>query len=139
MRTDCILVHILNFWDGQFLDFQAVIWSLEIHENCTNWIRLRQEIIQREYLKEILNIQFWNADIKFPILDFWNSGIQRKWYLRRNPRIADYDLLMLISLISNKVSTKVSYLIMKREFPGSWSTTRGSQEMTGLRTLRVLS
>ena len=61
--------------------------------------------------KGFLNIQFWNADIKFPILDFWNSGIQRKWYLRRNPGIADYDLLMLISLISNKASTKVSYLI----------------------------
>ena len=52
MRTDCILVLILKCLDGQFLGFQAVIWSFEIHENCTNRIRLRQEIIQREYLKD---------------------------------------------------------------------------------------
>lgn len=68
--------------------------------------------------KGFLNIQFWNADIKFPILDFWNSRIQRKWNLRRNPGTEDYDLLMLISL----VSTKVSYFITKWQFSGSWIT-----------------
>ena len=82
MRNDCNLVHIMNRLDGQFLTFQAVIWSLEIHENCTNWIRLRQEIIQREYLKDFWIFTFGmlisnSRSLILKILEFIGNDIHR--------------------------------------------------------------
>ena len=116
-------MHIMNRLDGQFSAFQAVIWSLEIHENCINWIRLRQEIIQREYLKDFWIFSFGmlisnSRSLILKILELSGNAI-----FKRIPGTPEESWLWPSD--ANEVNFKVSNLIIKWEFSGLW--------MTGLR------